>query len=184
MPTITTTRRGFMQLSATSAAMLTVGASFASLSGCTRTPPASGFNSLRPGDIEFLTALAPVILHDSYPGVLAEQAQARLMLALDRLIGTLQEYAKEQLMMLLDVMQYAPLRLVMGAPWRRWSEMNAEAIEDFLAEWKHSSIQLKRMGYGSLCKMVCICWYKEPENFVFSGYPGMPKHIPSELNKE
>ena len=177
MPVITTTRRGFMQLSATSAAALTVGASFASLTGCSKTPPANGFKVLRPTDLKILATLAPVLLKGGYPGPLADQAEPRLLHELDRLIGTLQDYSKGQLVLLLDTLNVAPIRLAMGAPWKQWNEMSAEEIESFLENWKTSSIQLKRMGYASLAKLFAMCWYKQPENFVLSGYPGMPKRI-------
>ena len=176
---ITTTRRGFMQLSATSAAALTLGSSLAALTGCSKTPSASGFNVLRDGDLEFLTALAPVILAGSYPGTLADQAPQRLLQALDNLVGTLQDYSRSQLLMLFDVMQVAPIRLAMGAQWGSWKDATPEDIDAFLQGWKTSNIQLKRMGYGSLCKLLCMCWYAQPETFALTGYPGAPKKIPA-----
>lgn len=168
-----------MQLSATSAAALTIGGSLAALTGCGKAPAASGYKVLRPGDLEFLSALAPAILVDSYPGTLGDQAQERLLKALDRLVGTLQEYSRGQLLMLFDVMQVAPLRAAMGAPWGSWSEASVADVDAFLNGWKNSGLQLKRMGYGSLCKLVAMCWYSQPETFVSSGYPGAPKKIPA-----
>ncbi|MAY01047.1 MAG: hypothetical protein CMI08_17935 [Oceanospirillaceae bacterium] len=175
----TTTRRGFMQLSTASAALLTLAGTAAGLSGCSKQPAAEGYRLLRQGDIELLSALAPVILADGYPGQLGAQAETRLMQALDNLIGTLQEYSRSQLMLLLDVLQVAPIRSVMGAQWRSWTAASEEDINDFLNDWKNSSLQLKRMGYGSLCKLLTMCWYMQPETFAVSGYPGPPKKIPA-----
>ncbi len=176
MQKITTSRRGFMQLSATSAAFLAAGASFASLTGCTKAPVASGYKVLRNTDFEFITAIAPVVLGGSYPGVLGpEKAPEVLLKAVDNLVVTLQEYAQSQLIMMFDVMQSAPLRVAMDAPWSTWSEATAEDIERFLQGWKTSMIPLKRMGYGSLVKVLTMCWYSQPETFISSGYPGMPK---------
>ena len=176
MPNIATTRRGFMQLSATSAAILAAGASFASLTGCTKAPVANGYKVLRSSDFEFISAIAPVILSDSYPGVLGpEKGRELLLKAVDNLVMTLQEYAQGQLVMMFDVMQSAPLRVAMDAPWSTWSEAKPEDIERFLQGWKTSMIPLKRMGYGSLVKVLTMCWYSQPETFVSSGYPGMPK---------
>jgi len=176
---ITTTRRGFMQLSASSAAALTIAGSVAALSGCSKQPAATGFKVLRTADIEFLSALAPVILADSYPGKLGDSARPRLMQALDNLVSTLQEYSRSQLMLLLDVLHVAPVRLAMGAQWGSWRDASAEDINDFLNGWKTSSLQLKRMGYGSLCKLLTMCWYMQPETFASSGYPGAPEKIPA-----
>ena len=99
-----------------------------SLSGCSKQPAAEGYRLLRQGDIELLSALAPVILADGYPGQLGAQAETRLMQALDNLIGTLQEYSRSQLMLLLDVLQVAPIRSVMGAQWRSWTAASEEDI--------------------------------------------------------
>ncbi|UZK04651.1 hypothetical protein GAY96_12405 [Venatoribacter cucullus] len=179
LKTITTTRRGFMQLSASSAAVLTLGASIAGLTGCSKAPVASGYKVLRPGDIEILRALAPVILSGSYPGSLQDKAPDTLLHALDSLVLTLQDYARSQLVMMFDALQVAPVRLAMGAPWASWSEMPADDIEAFLHSWKTSRIQLKRMGYGSLCKLLTMCWYSQPATFALTGYPGMPQKIPA-----
>lgn len=176
---ITTTRRGFMQLGTASAAALTLGGSLAALTGCSKAPAASGYKVLRDGDIPFFTAIAPVMLNKSYPGTLADQAPERLLHSLDELMSTLQDYAQSQLLMLLDVMQVAPLRAVMGAPWASWEQTSHDDIDAFLQSWKDSSLQLKRMGYGSLCKLVSISWYSQPETFAASGYPGPPKKIPA-----
>lgn len=178
MLTLSTSRRGFMQLGATSMAVLSLGAGFASLSGCTKAPAQTGYKILRAGDLEFFSALAPVVLSGSYPSSLStEAAQARLLHELDNLISTLQDYAQSQLIMLLDVVQSAPLRVAMDAQWASWKDASAADIEGFLQGWKTSKIPIKRMGYGSLCKLISMCWYKQPETFALTGYPGMPKKI-------
>src|SRR5690606_4203323 len=103
--TITATRRGFMQLVARSGAVLALGAYIGGLTGCSNAPVDSGYNVLRPGDIEILRALAPVILGGSYPGSLQDKAPDTLLHALDSLVLTLQDYARSQLVMLFDALQ-------------------------------------------------------------------------------
>src|SRR5690554_6383376 len=118
MQKITTSRRVFMQLSATSAAFLAAGASFASLTDCTKAPVASGYKVLRNTGFEFMTGIAPVVLGRSYPGVLGpEKAPEVLLKAVDNLVVTLQEYALSQLIIMIAVLQTAPLRVAMDAPW-------------------------------------------------------------------
>ncbi|MFY9180001.1 MAG: hypothetical protein WAO12_09540 [Venatoribacter sp.] len=178
MPTLETSRRGFMQLGATSMAVLTMSAGFASLTGCTKSPMPEGYKILRQNDIDFLSALAPVMLSDSYPGNMEpEVAKELLMKSLDRLIGTLQEYARSQLELLLMTMQSGPIRIFADAQWADWKDATTEDVEGFLQGWKHSWIPLKRMGYSSLCKIFAMCWYMNPETFASTGYPGMPKKI-------
>ena len=178
---IKTTRRGFLQLGAASATALTLGASLASLSGCSRAPSASGFTILRTDDLALLAALAPAVLHGSYPGPLAEQAESKLLSALDALISTLQEYAQSQLLMLFDVLNYAPTRFLLGAPSNDWSTLSTSEINRFLDDWQHSTLALKRMGHSGLIKLMSMCWYSLPDNFLASGYPGMPTRVLSPL---
>jgi hypothetical protein len=176
---LTTSRRGFIQLSGGAAAALTLGSSLALMSGCSP-EPADGLKFLNADDADFLAALAPVIMAGSYPGQLGpEQARTRQVAALDRLIGTLQEHAQSQLKQLLLVMSSAPLRAAMGAPFANWREASPEQVEAFLLSWRDSSLQLKRMGYASLCKLQTMCWYAMPENYLATGYPGPPQKIPA-----
>ncbi|ASP37663.1 hypothetical protein CHH28_02800 [Bacterioplanes sanyensis] len=180
---LNTTRRGFMQLSGGAAATLTLGSSLALLSGCSRQPEA-GLQFLTADDADFLAALAPVIMGASYPGQLGpEQARARQVAALDKLIGTLQYHSRNQLVQLLAIMSSAPLRAALGAPFRHWNEASAEEVEAFLLGWRDSSLQVKRMGYASLCKLQTMCWYALPENYIASGYPGPPQKIPTVVSQ-
>lgn len=173
-------RRGFMKLSAGSAAALSVGSSVALMTGCSRQPDSnSGYTILTADDVEFITALAPVILMQSYPGTLGmEKGAVRLTKKVDELINTLGEYSKAQLSQLFTIMSSAPLRLVVGAPVGDWKDASAEDIEAFLQAWRTSSLGIKNMGYGSLCKIITMCWYSQPESFAATGYPGPPKKIP------
>lgn len=175
MLTFKTSRRGFLQLSATGSAMLALGGGAASLSGCSQQPAAEGYRHLRHADVAFFSALAPIILAGSYPGSLGEQAERMVLLSLDEKINSLHYYARQELMTLLNIMQVAALRVMVGAPWADWPNAQPEDIEAFLEHWRNSRLNLKRMGYGSLCKLMCMSWYVLPENFHSTGYPGMPK---------
>ena len=173
-------RRGFMKLSATSTAALSVGSSVALMTGCSRQPDNDlGLTFLTKADAEFILAIAPVILAKSFPASLSrEEADTRLIKAVDALINTLGGHAKTQLEQLFTIMSSAPLRLVVGAPAGGWKEASAEEIESFLDAWKNSMMGIKNMGYASLCKIVGMCWYSQPETFQITGYPGPPKKIP------
>lgn len=173
-------RRGFMKLSASSAAALSVGSSVALMTGCSRQPDNDlGLTFLTKSDAEFIQAIAPVILNKSFPASLTQdEANIRLVKAVDALINTLGEYSKAQLAQLFTIMSSAPLRLAVGAPAGGWKDASAEDIESFLDAWKNSMMGIKNMGYASLCKIVCMCWYSQPESFPMSGYPGPPKKIP------
>ena len=111
-------RRDFMKLSASSAAALSVGSSVALMTGCSRQPDNDlGLIFLTKDDAEFIKAIAPVILNNSFPASLTEEeANVRLVKAVDELINTLGEHSKAQLAQLFTIMSSAPLRLVVGAP--------------------------------------------------------------------
>ena len=165
-------RRGFMSGSA--ALMLTAGAGLATLTGCSR-QTAADYRYLTDDDVALLTALAPVILGPAYPGTLAEQADKRLLASLDRTIHNLNGFARKELLQLLQMLASAPLRLALGAPFSGWQQASAEDVEDFLQNWRNSSVAVKRTGYSVLCKLFSLVWYAQPENYALAGYPGPPQ---------
>ncbi|WP_419812103.1 twin-arginine translocation signal domain-containing protein [Bacterioplanoides sp.] len=177
-------RRSFMKLSASSAAAISVGASTTLMTGCARQPDNSlGLTFLTKDDADFIEAIAPVVLNKSYPASLSpEDAGERLVKAVDALINTLGEHSKTQLSQLFTLMSSAPLRLAVGAPFASWPDASAEDVESFLVSWRNSMMGIKNMGYASLCKILSICWYSQPETFALSGYPGLPKKIPTPVS--
>lgn len=173
-----TTRREFLKLGTGSAALLGFASSISLTAGCARQPASDyGLNYLTRQDMDLVLAVAPVILNKSYPGELGSQASKRLLIKFDEIINTLDKGSRDLLMQLFDALSYAPLRLVLGAP-LSWQAATANDIEHFLNDWKNSFISLKNLGYASLCKLISVSWYMQPETFISSGYPGPPKKIP------
>lgn len=178
---LATTRRGFLQLGLMGSAALALGGTVATLSGCSSPlEKDSEYKFLKPNDRAFFAALIPVILGKGIPGELNhEAAQKRVLLALDDLIYTLQYHNRIQMRQLFDALSMPPIRIAMGASWADWKDMSHQQVDDFLVDWRDSSIQLKRMGYVSLSKLIKIAWYSQPESFVNTGYPGPPTKIPT-----
>lgn len=178
-----TTRRGFLQLGMMGTATLALGSTVATLSGCASSleaKPNSEFKFLNASDREIFSALSPVVLSDGFPGELNhDAAMNRLLLALDDLMFSLQYHNKTQMRQLFDALSIAPLRVIAGAPWTDWKDMEEKQINDFLIGWRGSRFQLKRLGYVALSKLITICWYSQPESFVSTGYPGPPTKIPT-----
>lgn len=179
-----TTRRGFLQLGLMGTATLALGSTVATLTGCaTPMEKNSTFKFLNPDDREFFAALIPQVLSKSFPGDLSEtSAMRRVLLSLDDVIYTLQYNNRNQMRMMFNALSMAPVRVLAGASWANWKDMSPEQINDFLVDWRDSSIQLKRMGYVSLTKLINISWYSQPESFVATGYPGPPAHIPTPIS--
>lgn len=176
-----TTRRGFLQLGLMGTATLALGSTVATLTGCSAPlEKDSEYKFLKPNDREFFAALIPVVLNKSFPGELDHAAGIkRTLLALDDLIYTLQYHNRIQMRQLFDALSMAPIRVAAGAYWADWKDMGPQQIDEFLIGWRDSSIQLKRMGYVSLSKLIGISWYSQPESFVTTGYPGPPIKIPT-----
>lgn len=181
-----TSRRGFLQLGLMGTAALAIGGTVATLSGCTSPlEQHSEYKFLQLSDREIFTALIPVILNESFPAELdRDKAMKRIMRSLDDLIYTLQYHNRNQMRQLLDALSVAPIRLMAGASWSDWKEMSPEQVNDFLTGWRDSSLQLKRMGYISLTKLINICWYAQPEAYAASGYPGPPIKIPTPVTNK
>lgn len=178
-----TTRRGFLQLGMMGTATLALGSTIATLSGCTSSQearPNSEFKFLNASDREIFKALGPAVLSHGFPGELThDAAMNRLLLALDDLMFSLQYHNKTQMRQLFDALSIAPLRVIAGAPWADWKDMEEKEVNDFLIGWRSSRLQLKRLGYVALSKLISICWYSQPESFVSTGYPGPPTKIPT-----
>jgi len=171
-------RRDFLKIGLVGALTLTVGSSLTTLRiGGGESQRINGLQFIREQDAEFILAIAPVILNTNYPGMLGEQAAERLLLSLDKMMGTFGEFSQQQLLQLFDLMSIAPLRYLAGGPFSSWSKASTQQSDNFLVGWQQSSLSLKRMGYSSLCKLITMTWYSQPENYVQSGYPGPPKVI-------
>lgn len=181
-----TTRRGFLQLSLMGSATLALGSTIATLTGCTAPlEQNSEYKFLQPNDREFFTALIPAVLNKSFPGELSQDAAIkRTLLALDDLIYTLQYHNRNQMRQLFDALSLAPIRVAAGAAWADWKDMSPKQVNDFLLDWRDSSLQPKRNGYVGISKLIGICWYAQPESFVATGYPGPPIKIPTPVTNK
>ena len=181
-----TSRRGFLKAGILGGAGLSIAGASATLTGCSNVPEGAmgDYKFLRPQDREFFAALVPAVIASGYPGELKEQAILRTIKALDDLIFTLNEFNRVQMRQLFDALSMAPIRFAMGGPWASWKDAAVKQVDDFLISWRDSSIQLKRMGYVSLAKLIGICWYSQPENYASVGYPGPPTKIPVEPVKK
>ena len=179
-----TTRRGFLQLGLMGTATLALGSTVATLTGCASTLERnSSFKFLTPDDRAFLSALIPQVLSKSFPGDLSEKsAMRRVLLSLDDVIYSLKYNNRHQMRMMFDALAMAPIRVIAGASWADWEDMSPKQVNDFLIGWRDSSIQLKRMGYVSLTKLINIGWYSQPESFASTGYPGPPVKIPTPVS--
>jgi hypothetical protein len=167
-------RRGLLKFSLGASAFLATAGLGASLSGCSSSIPASGFATLRSGDLLFLRALVPVMLEGS---VAAEKMPAAVDGTLKTLDNGLNHLSPEMLKLtrqLFDVLGMAVTRGPLTGIWGSWENASDDEIRHFLDRWENSSLNLLRMGHSSLLQLVMMAWYSRAESWVHCGYPGPP----------
>ncbi|WLG44665.1 twin-arginine translocation pathway signal protein [Pseudomonas sp. FP1740] len=167
-------RRGLLKFSLGASAFLATAGLGASLSGCSSSTAASGFATLRSGDLLFLRALIPVMLDGA---VIVEKMPAAVEGTLKSLDYSLDHLSAEMLKLtrqLFDVLGMSITRGPLTGIWGSWENASGEDIRHFLDRWENSSLSLLRMGHSSLLQMVMMAWYSRAESWVHCGYPGPP----------
>ncbi|NBF17195.1 MULTISPECIES: twin-arginine translocation pathway signal protein [Pseudomonas] len=168
-------RRGVLKVGLWASAFLTCAGLGASLSGCSPGSSASGFALLRSSDLTFLRALIPVMLAGSVGAPAVPGAADATLHQLDHNLAHLSPELLKLTRQLFDVLAMPVTRGPLTGVWGGWESASPEQIQDFLQRWQNSSLNLLRMGHGSLVQLVMMSWYERPESWAGCGYPGPPK---------
>ncbi|MCP2024566.1 UNVERIFIED_ORG: hypothetical protein J2Y76_005481 [Pseudomonas reinekei] len=167
-------RRGLLKFSLGASAFLATAGLGASLSGCSASVPASGFVTLRSGDLLFLRALIPVMLDGAVTSERMPEAVEGTLKSLDYNLAHLSPEMLKLTRQLFDVLGMAVTRGPLTGIWGSWENASADDIRQFLDRWENSSLSLLRMGHSSLLQLVMMAWYGRKESWVHCGYPGPP----------
>lgn len=167
-------RRGLLKFGLVASAFLATAGLGASLSGCSSSHPASGYNVLRDSDLPVLRALVPVLLEGSQPAENIQQAIEGTLQSLDYSLAHLSPEMLKLTLQLFDVLAMPVTRGPLTGIWGAWENASVEQIHQFLARWQNSSLGLLRMGHSSLLQLVMMAWYGRPESWAHCGYPGPP----------
>ncbi|PYC26369.1 twin-arginine translocation pathway signal protein [Pseudomonas jessenii] len=167
-------RRGLLKFSLGATAFLATAGLGASLTGCSSSVAANGFVSLRDGDLLFLRALIPVMLHGAVAAEKMPGAVDGTLKSLDYSLDHLSPEMFKLTRQLFDVLGMAVTRGPLTGIWGSWENASAEAMRHFLDRWENSSLSLLRMGHSSLQQMVMMAWYTRAESWAHCGYPGPP----------
>lgn len=167
-------RRGFLKFSLGASAFLATAGLSASLSGCSSSIPASGFEILRSGDLRFLRALIPVMLDSAVAVENMPMAVEGTLKALDNGLDHLSPEMLKLTRQLFDVLAMAVTRGPLTGIWGSWEHASADEMRHFLHRWENSALSLLRMGHSSLRQMVMMAWYSRAESWARCGYPGPP----------
>ncbi|WP_223456652.1 MULTISPECIES: twin-arginine translocation pathway signal protein [unclassified Pseudomonas] len=167
-------RRGLLKFSLGASAFLATAGLGASLSGCSSSVPASGFVTLRSGDLLFLRALIPVMLDGAVTSERMPEAVEGTLKSLDYNLAHLSPEMLKLTQQLFDVLGMAVTRGPLTGIWSSWENASADDIRQFLNRWENSSLSLLRMGHSSLLQLVMMAWYGRKESWAHCGYPGPP----------
>ncbi len=168
-------RRGLLKVGLLGTAFLATAGVTASLSGCSANVPASGLSTLRSSDLPFLRALIPVILEGA---VSAEKMSAAVEQSIHGMDYNLTRFSPEMQKLTIQLFDVLALGLTRGpltGVWGSWENASSSEVRNFLNRWQNSSLNLLRMGHGSLLQLVMLAWYGQPESWGHCGYPGPPK---------
>ena len=168
-------RRGLLKVGLLGGAFLATAGLTASLSGCSASVPATGYQVLRTSDLPSLRAIIPVVLEGAVRPEALQAAVDATPLGVD---NTLQHLSPELLKLtqqLFDVLAMAVTRGPLTGIWGSWENASQADIQQFLKRWEHSSLDLLRMGHASLLQLILMAWYARPQSWAHCGYPGPPQ---------
>ena len=168
-------RRGALKIGLCASAFLATASLGASLSGCSADTRVRGFAVLRSSDMAFLRALIPVMLAGSVAANVMPEATDATLHQLDSNLDHLSPELLKLTQQLFDVLAMPVTRGPLTGVWGSWEKASPEQIKDFLQRWQNSSLNLLRMGHGSLLQLVMMSRYERPESWAHCGYPGPPK---------
>ena len=168
-------RRGLLKVGLLGGAFLATAGVTASLSGCSASVPATGYNVLRASDLPSLRAIIPVVLEGAVHPEALQAAVDATLLGVDNNLQHLSPELLKLTQQLFDVLAMAVTRGPLTGIWGSWENASQADIQQFLKRWEHSSLDLLRMGHASLLQLILMAWYARPQSWAHCGYPGPPQ---------
>lgn len=168
-------RRGLLKVGLLGGAFLATAGVTASLSGCSASVPATGYNVLRASDLPSLRAIIPVMLEGAVRPEALQAAVDATLLGVDNNLRHLSPELLKLTQQLFDVLAMAVTRGPLTGIWGSWENASQADIQQFIKRWEHSSLDLLRMGHASLLQLILMAWYARPQSWAHCGYPGPPQ---------
>lgn len=168
-------RRGLLKVGLLGGAFLATAGVTASLSGCSASVPATGYNVLRASDLPSLRAIIPVVLEGAVRPEALQAAVDATLLGVDNNLQHLSPELLKLTQQLFDVLAMAVTRGPLTGIWGSWENASQADIQQFIKRWEHSSLDLLRMGHASLLQLILMSWYARPQSWAHCGYPGPPQ---------
>lgn len=168
-------RRGLLKVGLLGGAFLATAGVTASLSGCSASVPATGYQVLRASDLSSLRAIIPVVLEGAVRPEALQAAVDATLLGVDNNLQHLSPELLKLTQQLFDVLAMAVTRGPLTGIWGSWENASQADIQQFIKRWEHSSLDLLRMGHASLLQLILMAWYARPQSWAHCGYPGPPQ---------
>jgi hypothetical protein len=168
-------RRGLLKVGLLGGAFLATAGVTASLSGCSASAPATGYQVLRASDLPSLRAIIPVVLEGAVRPEALQAAVDATLLGVDNNLQHLSPELLKLTQQLFDVLAMAFTRGPLTGIWGSWENASQADIQQFIKRWEHSSLDLLRMGHASLLQLILMAWYARPQSWAHCGYPGPPQ---------
>jgi hypothetical protein len=127
--------------------------------------------SLTADDRPRLAAIARVILRPALPADMS----GRVVESIDLMVRNLPAPTQAELRDLLDLVGWAPARLLLAGFWSDWHEVPPADVDAALNGWRSSRFALLRSAYGGLHELCTAAWYGDPAAWPRIGYPGPPE---------
>lgn len=167
-------RRGFLKLSATAAATLTVLSLSANLTGCSSEQASTGFLVLRQEDIVCLSELLPVLYSGAIPSAQMHSHVQAALTAIDQNLAHFSPSMRKLTLKLFNTLNNPLTRGPLTGVWGSWTQASTLEIKQFLSRWQNSRFDLLKMGHNALLQLAMLAHYGQPTAWQHCGYPGPP----------
>ena len=152
------------------------GVGFLALRGGRMLPlPPEGLRVFSPREYAVLDAVARRLVRPraGWPTV----EEIGVALAADRIAERTEGSAQKELKQLLGLFENGLAGFVFGGWTRPFTALNGDEQDRVLAEWRDSSLAIRRTGFSALRTLVLAGYYKSPRIWPAVGYPGLARGI-------
>jgi len=139
------------------------------------------FTFLTEPDLIVLQVLVPVFVTGL---ALNKNSTVNVILEnIDQAIIRLPIRTQTELRELFDLLGSALGRVMLANVWLNWQKASSESVAKFLTEWRNSRMDLLKIAYKGLHKLIIGSVYSEAHNWSQLGYSGPPQFALSELDQ-
>lgn len=171
----TESRRGVLKKGLWGGALLLLGSgtTLFVLPGKDEGAPREGLHVLSKRGYAVVAALARRLIPDVAGKPTVDQL--RVAFVADRILAKTDATARDELQQLLGLFENALPNLLFGGRATPFTMLDAQAQDLVLAEWRDSTLTLRRTGFQALRGLVMASYYSQPETWAATGYPGPPQ---------